>query len=163
MTSGGRLTLVLPVDLDGTKHETERCQYDENGRKTRVVFLPAPETSGTACSTGSCGTMYGVEGTNVLYSAPGATTSTTIYDEHERPSEASFYDANNALVSRVEFSRDQDGRVLSERMELAGPGGLLAPAFDGNWTERIVSQRLEPNTDERPSNIERRTITYYAE
>jgi hypothetical protein len=30
----------------------------------------------------------------------------------------------------------------------------------GNWTERIVSQRLEPNADERPSNIERRTIAY---
>jgi YD repeat-containing protein len=33
----------------------------------------------------------------------------------------------------------------------------------GNWTERIVSQRLEPNADMRPSNIERRTITYYTE
>jgi len=203
--------------------------------------------------------------TDVAYSAPGATTSTTIYDEHERPSEVSFYDANNALVSRVEFSRDQDGRVLSERMEFAGPGGLLGPAFDanmpaderasmmellktvfddqafsvatyaydekgrrietirrmgklseervtvryddfdnpveevrsdvsremrmddgvvkteekpshvqhvrfefrydahGNWTERIVWQRMEPNADERPSNIERRAINFYGQ
>jgi hypothetical protein len=31
----------------------------------------------------------------------------------------------------------------------------------GNWTERIVWQRMAPNADERPSNIERRTITYY--
>lgn len=31
----------------------------------------------------------------------------------------------------------------------------------GNWTERIVWQRMEPNADERPSNIERRKITYY--
>jgi hypothetical protein len=209
--------------------------------------------------------MYGVEGTDVAYSAPGATTSTTIYDEHERPSEVSFYDANNALVSRVEFSRDQDGRVLSERMEFAGPGRLLGPAFDanmpadgrasmmellktvfddqafsvathaydekgrrietirrmgklseervtvcyddfdnpveevrsdvsremrmddglvkteekpshvqyvrfefrydahGNWTERVVWQRMEPNADERPSNIERRAINFYGQ
>jgi YD repeat-containing protein len=208
--------------------------------------------------------MFGVDGTHVAYSAPGATTSTTIYDEHERPSEVSFFDAKNALVSRVEFSRDQDGRVLTERMEFAGPGGLLGPAFDanvpaderasmmellktvfddqafsvatyaydgkgrrvetirrmgklseervtiryddfdnpveqvrsdvsramrmddgvvkteerpthvqyvkfeyqydahGNWTERLVSQRLEPNADERLSNIERRTISYYS-
>jgi YD repeat-containing protein len=260
---GGRSALAVTVDSNGTKHEAERSQYDENGRKTKVVFLPVPETSGATCSTGSCGTMYGVEGTDVAYSAPGATTSTTIYDEHERPSEVSFYDADNALVSRVEFSRDQDGRVLSERMEFAGPGGLLGPAFDANvpaderasmmellktvfddqafsvatyaydekgrrietirrmgklseervtvryddfdnpveevrsnvnremrmddgvvkteerlshvqhvgfkyqydahanWTERIVSQALEPNADERPSNIERRTISYY--
>jgi hypothetical protein len=253
------------VTLDGTQHETERCQYDENGRKTKVVLLSVPETSGATCSTGSCETMYGVEGTDVAYSAPGATTRTTIYDEHERPSEVSFCDANNALVSRVEFSRDQDGRVLSERMEFAGPGRLLGPAFDanmpadgrasmmellktvfddqafsvathaydekgrrietirrmgklseervtvcyddfdnpveevrsdvsremrmddglvkteekpshvqyvrfefrydahGNWTERVVWQRMEPNADERPSNIERRAINFYGQ
>jgi hypothetical protein len=260
---GARSASAVTVDVDGTKHETERCQYDENGRKTKVVFLPVPETSGATCATGSCGTMYGVEGTDVAYSAPGATTSTTIYDEHERPSEVVFHDASNALVSRVVFSRYQDGRVLSERMEFASPGGLLGPAMDvnmpsderaslmellkavfedhtfslatyaydekghrvetvrrmgtlseervtvryddfgnpveevrsdvnremrmddgvvktearpshiqhvrfeyqydahGNWTERIVSQRLEPHADERPSNIEQRTISYY--
>jgi YD repeat-containing protein len=260
---GGRPASAVTVDADGTKHETERCQYDENGRKTKVVFLPVPETSGAACSTGSCGTMYGVEGTDAAYSAPGATTSTTTYDQHERPSEVTFHDANDAFVSRVVFSRDHDGRVLSERMEFAGPGGLPGPAFDanapaderasmmellktvfddqtfwvatyaydekgrriesirrmgklsenrvtvryddldnpveevrsdvhremrmddgvvnteespphvqhvrfeyrydahGNWTERIVWQRPQPNADERPANIERRTITYY--
>jgi hypothetical protein len=260
---GGRSASAATVDADGTKHDTERSQYDENGRKTKVVFLPVPETSGATCSTGSCGTMYGVEGTDVAYSAPGATTSTTIYDERERPSEVMFHDASNALVRRVVFSRDDDGRMLSERMEFAGPRGLLGPAIDanmptdeheslmellktvfedhtfslatyaydekghrietvrrmgtlseervtvryddfdnpveevrsdvsrdmrmdngvvkteerpshvqrvkfeyqydahGNWTERIVSQRLEPNADDRPSNIERRTITYY--
>jgi hypothetical protein len=262
---GGRSASAITIDADGTKHETERCQYDENGRKTKVVVLPVPETSGATCSTGSCGTMYGVEGTDVAYSAPGATTTTTIYDEQERPSEVSFYDANNALVSRVVFSRDRNGRVLTERMVFAGPGGLLGAAFDanvpaderasmmkllktvfddeafslatyaydeggrrietirrmgklseervtvryddfdnrleevrsdvnremrmddgvvkteekpshvqhvrfdyrydvhGNWTERIVRQRMEPNTDELPSNVERRTIVYYAE
>jgi YD repeat-containing protein len=209
--------------------------------------------------------MYGVEGSDVAYSAPGATTSTTSYDEHDRPSEVTFHDANAALVSRIVFSRDQDGRVLSERMEFAGPGGLLGLATDasmatddraslmallqsvfedhtfslstyaydekgrrvgsircmgklseervtvrydefdnrveevrvdvsrdmrmddgvvksdeqpsriqharfeyqydahGNWTERIVWQRFEPNTDERRSNIERRTIAYYTD
>jgi hypothetical protein len=259
----GRLASSVTVDVDGTKREAELCRYDESGRKTRVVFLPVPESSGASCSTGSCGTMYGVEGTDVAYSAPGATTSTTTYDEHERPSEVVFHDANDALVSRVVFSRDQDGRVLSERMQFAGARGLLGPAFDvnmptderaslmelletvfedhtfslatyaydekgrriesvrrmgtlsedrvtvryddfdnpveevrsdvsremrmddgavkseerpshvqhvrfeyqydayGNWTERIVSQRMEPNTDEQRSNIERRTIGYY--
>jgi hypothetical protein len=32
----------------------------------------------------------------------------------------------------------------------------------GNWTERIVSGRAEQNPDFQRSNIERRTITYYA-
>jgi hypothetical protein len=260
---GGRSASAVSVASDGTKHEIERTRYDENGRKTKIVFFSLPEASGATCSTGSCGTMYGVEGTDVAYSAPGATTSRTVYDEYDRPSEVSFYDANNALVSRVEFSRDHGGRVLSERMEFGGAGGVLGPAFDanvladerasmmelletvfddqafsvatyaydekgrrfetirrmgrlseervtvryddfdnpveevrseasrevrmddgvvktedrppllqhvkfgyrydahGNWTERIVSQRLEPNANERPSTIERRTIIYY--
>lgn len=262
---GGRSPSAVTIDADGAKHETERWQYDENGRKMKTVFLPVPETSGASCSAGSCGIMFGVDGTDVAYSAPGATTSTTIYDEHEHPSEVCFCDANDVLVSRVEFSRDHNGRVLSERMEFAGPGGLLGPTFDanvpaderasmmqlfktafddqafsvatyaydekgrrietvrrmgkwseqrvtvryddfdnpveevrsdasremrmddgvvkteekpphvqhvrfqyqhdasGNWTARIVSQRLEPNADLRPSDIERRTITYYTE
>ncbi len=259
--AGGRPAAAVTVDVDGTKREAELCRYDENGRKTKVVFLRVPESS-ASCSTGSCGTMYGVEGTDVAYSAPGATTTTTIYDEHERPSEVTFHDADNARVSRVVFSRDHDGRVLSERMEIADRRGLLGPAIDantpkderaslmelpeavfedhtwslatyaydekgrriesvrrlgklseervtvryddfdnpveqvrsdvsrdmrmedgavkseerpshvqhvrfeyqydehGNWTERIVWQRMEPNADEQPSNIERRAITY---
>jgi YD repeat-containing protein len=259
----GRPASSVTVAVDGTRQDAELCRYDDNGRKTKVIFLPVPESGGAICSTGSCGIMYGVEGTDVAYSAPGATTSTTTYDEHERPLEVTFCDANDALVSRVVFSRDQDGRVLSERMEFAAPRGLLGPAIDanmptderaslmellktvfedqtfslatyaydekghrietvrrmgtlseervavrydefdnpveevrsdvsremrmddgvvkteerpshvqhvrfeyqydahGNWTERIVSQRMEPNADERPSNIERRTITYY--
>jgi hypothetical protein len=31
----------------------------------------------------------------------------------------------------------------------------------GNWTERVVSYRLEPNPDFQRSNVERREITYY--
>lgn len=261
----GRSGSAVTIDADGTKHETERCQYDENGRKTKIVFLSIPQTSGASCSAGSCGIMFGVDGTDVAYSAPGAMTSTTIYDEHDRPSEAIFHDANHAVVSRVVFSRDDEGRLVSERMEFADSRGLFGPAMDanvptqeqaslmellktvfedhtfshatyaydqkgrrietlrrmgtlceervtvrydhfdnpvdqvrsdasremrmddgalkteeklshvqhvsfryqydasGNWTERVVSQRLEANTDERRSNIERRTIVYYAE
>ena len=32
----------------------------------------------------------------------------------------------------------------------------------GNWTERVVSVRLERNPDFQRSNIERRKISYYA-
>jgi YD repeat-containing protein len=260
----GRPASCVAVDLDGTKRETEQWQYDESGRKTKVVVLPVPESSGASCSTGSCGAIYGVEGTDAAYSAPGATTSTTTYDEHERPSEVTFRDVNNTLVTRVVFSRDQDGHLLSERMEFGAASGLLGPANDantmptderaslielletvfqdhifsvatytydekgrriesvrrmgalseervsvryddfdnpveevrsemsremrmdngavkseeqrshvqhvafeyqydayGNWIERMVRQRTEPNLDERPSHIERRTIDYY--
>ena len=31
----------------------------------------------------------------------------------------------------------------------------------GNWTDRIVSVRVEPNSAEQPSNIERRIVDYH--
>ncbi len=259
----GRPASSIAIDADGTERESELCRYDEVGRKTKVVFLPVPENRAESCSPSSGGIHYGVEGTDTAYSAPGATTNTITYDERELPSEVSFHDANHALVCRVVFSRDRDGRVQSERMQLDRPGTLFGPAIDvdvptderaslaelltaafedhtllqatyaydekgrrrervrrigqlseerdtfryddydnpveqvtvhlsrdmriddgavkiedrppqvqhirfeyqydayGNWTERVVWQRTGPNADERRSNIERRTITYY--
>lgn len=81
---------------------------------------------------------------------------TVRYDDFDNPVEE----------VRVDVSRDMrmdDGAVQSEE----GPPLVQHVKFEyrydahGNWTERIVWQRMEPNTDERPSNVERRTITYY--
>ena len=61
----------------------------------------------------------------------------------------------------------------SQRHGFGGGGGTTRGSqhlrFDyqydayGYWIERTVSHRLEPNADERPSNIERRTISYYGQ
>jgi hypothetical protein len=259
----GRHSSSMSVDAHGTERRAELSRYDDIGCRTKVVFLPVPESSAESCSTSSCGMLYGIEGTDAAYSAPGATTSTTTYDDSERPSEVNFHDANNAMVCRVVFSRDEHGRVQSERMqfdrqatffgqaidvnvptdERASLATLLSTVFEdhtfslatyaydekgrrietvrrmgqlseermtcryddydnpveqvtvhlsrdmkiedgavkieerpshvqhirfeyqydayGNWTERVVCERTEPNADERRSNIERRTITYY--
>ena len=87
--------------------------------------------------------------TAAAYSAPGATTSTTLCDERERPSEVVFHDPSDALVSRGVFSRDEEGRVLSERMEFAGHGGLLGPAIDANMPRR---PRVVTWNGKRPSS-----------
>ena len=261
--SGRPVTSVM-IDAQGIERVAERYRYDDNGRKTKVVFLTVPEDGAPSCSTSSCGMLYGVEGSDAAYSAPGATTSTTTYDERDLPLEVSFHDVNNSSICRVVFARDQDGRPQSERMQferqatffgLANDSGVaieereslaqLLPtifedqtlslttyAYDhegrrterirrmghlseartifryddhdnpveevteersrdmriengaakiderpfrvqyvrfeyqydthGNWIERIVWQRGELNREEQRSNIERRTITYYA-
>ena len=119
----GRLTSSRAVAADGTQRENERCHYDHSGRKTKVVILPTPES----CSAGSCGIHFGIEGTDTAYSAPGATTSTTTYDERGLPSEVIFHDANNAPVCRVLFTRDRAGRLLTERMAFDRPATFFAP------------------------------------
>jgi hypothetical protein len=255
----GRQASSKTIDPHGAEREVDVYRYDNEGRKTKVSLLALPKSNAASYSGTSCGIHYAVEGTDFACSVPGATTSTTGYDERERPSQVTFYDANHGVVCRVVFSRDTTGRVLSERMEFNRFGAMLGPAIDasmpsdeqaslitaleantfllatyaydekgrrvasvrrmgqlseervtvrydeldnpveqvtvdlscdvrmdngivkstnrpphvehvrfeyqydayGNWTERIVWHRVDPNADERRSNIERRTIAYY--
>jgi YD repeat-containing protein len=121
----GRPTGHVEIAPDGTRRETETCTYDGSGRKTKRTFLPVLDT------TNVC---YGVEGSQQAYGAPGASTMTTSYDERGRPAQAIFQDANQAIVRRVTFTRDEAGRVLAESVEfgdappfpdaLTGTGGV---------------------------------------
>jgi YD repeat-containing protein len=83
-----------------------------------VRFLAVPR--------GDLAMAYGVEGSEIAYSTPGAATSATTYDEHERPVEVSFHDAEHALISRIVLARDRDGRLLSEINHFEGE----RPRFD---------------------------------
>ena len=82
---------------------------------------------------------------------------------------ARFNDARRTAVtaagaaSRSREMRMDDGVVKTEERPSHVQHVRFEYQYDahGNWTERVVSQRLEPNADERPSNIERRTISYY--
>ncbi len=70
----GRYVQTVGVRHDGTRYEAEKCSYDNYGRMTKVQSLSPPD-SNSPC-------FYGVEGSEIGYSAPGATNMTIIYDEH---------------------------------------------------------------------------------
>jgi hypothetical protein len=109
--AGGRPTGAVEIAADGTQRETERYQYDSAGRKTKVNFLPSLPGAVMA---------VGVEGSEQSYGAPGATTSTTTYDENGLPNEVQVHDATHMLVLRIVFTRDRDGRVLTEESRFEG-------------------------------------------
>jgi hypothetical protein len=108
----GRLAAAEHVPPDGTRRETETCRYDSAGRKTKVTFLSHDHTGTPIC--------YGVEGTEHSYAVPEAVTLTVAYDDRELPAEASFHDANGGLVRRIVFSRDHEGRLLTEVAHFGG-------------------------------------------
>jgi YD repeat-containing protein len=66
------------------------------------------------------GFSYGIEGTEYHYGADGATTITTRYDDRGQPDEALFSDNDHRLLRRVIFTRDSDGRLLTEEVHLVG-------------------------------------------
>jgi hypothetical protein len=83
---------------------------------------------------------------------------TVRYDDFDNPVEEVRSDVNREM-------RMDDGVVTTEERPSHVQHVRFKCQYDahGNWTERIVSQRLEPNANERPSNIERRTISYYGQ
>jgi YD repeat-containing protein len=260
----GRPLRTVNVAADGTVKESESYRYDSTGRKTKVTFLDE-----RPLGAGAVHYSIGVEGSGADFAirVSDATTMTTSYGEHDQPEEMLFHDASHAVVTRVTFTRDREGRATGEVVqfgnqfpfpemrdviaklsaeEKAAMAAVLAQAFDGktlhsrsyaydrqgrllektermgtlsedrttyryddrdnpieelkedqsrelgvdnpgdtprtrnetvrrhdvryeyqydregNWTERIVSSRMEPNAIFKRSNVERREITYYA-
>ncbi len=105
----GRLARVVGVDPDGTEREVETNSYGQDGKRTKVYFVPKQVANAF---------MYAIEGTVQSYGAPGATTITTLYDDGERPYEVLFHDVDQRLLRRVVFTRDGMGRLITEEMHL---------------------------------------------
>lgn len=144
----GRLAEVVNVEADGTRTAGETSRYDQAGRRTTVRFLAVPR--------GDLAMTYGVEGSEIAYSTPGAATSTTTYDEHERPAEVSFHDAEHALISRIVLARDRDGRLLSEINYFEGE----TPRFDHQTGLENVSPEDRAKLDSLLATVfERQTFS----
>ena len=244
----GRLVRIAGLEADGTERETEAWSYDAEGRKTRVCRLRS--------AVPNVAVMYSIEGTEQGYSADGAATMVTAYNERGLPGEVRFHDTEERLLRRVTFTRNAAGWLEKEELqagaqgffsgekpegldamlaEIFGPAGVFSSTtytydeegrllersrrmgqlseerttfryserreaieettehssremgigdegaiqtvkesfirqhvrfrytYDtwGNWTERVVWSRLEPNPDFQLANTERRQITYY--
>jgi YD repeat-containing protein len=106
----GRHVRTVEVNPDGSQRGSEACYYKGDGRKKKVRLLD-PKMANVAC-------MYGVEGSEQAYSAPGAATMTTVYDENNRPTEVLFHDGTNQLHQRLTVTRDDAGRVVTEEMRV---------------------------------------------
>lgn len=91
--------------------------------------------------------------------ALGEHRTTYRYDDHNNPIEET-----NECTNR-EASANEDGTMQYTPDITTVQHNRSEYRYDthGNWTERIGSYRLEPDSDFQRSNIERRTITYHTE
>jgi YD repeat-containing protein len=78
------------------------------------------------------------------------------YDDRDNPVEQITVDLSRDM-------RIDDGAVTIEEKAPRVQYIRFEYRYDacGNWTERVVWQRTDANTDDRRSNVERRLITYY--
>jgi YD repeat-containing protein len=104
----GRLVRVTARSANGGDRTAECYDYDPDGRKKKTFYVDvANQRPNTQYA-------WGAEGTDSCYSAPGAATLTTLYNEREQPTHLLFYDATDRLLSRVEFSYDADANLIEE-------------------------------------------------
>jgi len=121
----GRLIRVItrPQSQGGGDRIAESYEYDAAGRKKKILHFDL------AAQRPDTDYVWGVEGTDTCYSAPGAATLTTLHNERDQPTDVLFYDGAGRLLSRVEFRYDRDARLVEEAQTNTGemlPPGMLA-------------------------------------
>jgi hypothetical protein len=106
--TAGRLARVMARPKDGGDRIVESYEYDAAGRKKKTAYVELTTQQPNTC--------YGwaVEGTDSIYSAPGAATLSTLYNDRDQPAELLFCDAAGRPLSRVEFRYDDVGNLIEE-------------------------------------------------
>jgi YD repeat-containing protein len=86
----------------------EAYEYDASGRKKKTFYVDL------AAQRPNTHYAWGVEGTDSAYSAPGAASLVTLYDERDQPTDVLFHDTAGRELSRLEFRYDDAGRLIEE-------------------------------------------------
>ncbi len=113
---------LLRITNSGSPDNPIVFRYDEAGRKTKVEHLRA---SDYRANVGIVGSPFDFE--QAPATLPGGGTTTTIYDDLDRPIAIQTRDAHGQLVRRALRSYDDQGRVIDEKQILASPE-MLIPA-----------------------------------
>jgi hypothetical protein len=101
----GRLIAEQNIAHDGRVTTPTTYDHDSDGQKTKTEMLDFP---------GDANMMIGIEGTNTVISAHQAKRIQTRYNQQSYAVEVKAYDADGALVRRVEITRDAHGNPLEE-------------------------------------------------
>jgi hypothetical protein len=120
----GRLQRIVPDsqgDVPGLSQPIS-FHYDQHGRKTSTVSSTAADYSPNMASGGGP-----FESLGVPPNLPGGGTATTIYDEHDRPTEVEVRDAKGQLVMHATRTYDSEGRVTAEKQFHDNFAPMIAP------------------------------------
>lgn len=129
----GRLQKIVP-DSQGKVSILSQpisFHYDQQGRKTSTVNSTAADyRPNTASGLGP------FEALDLPPNLPGGGTATTIYDEHDRPTEVEVRDAKGELVMHATRTYDSQGRVTAEKQFHDNFAPMIAPEAH----ERILQE-----------------------
>jgi YD repeat-containing protein len=130
----GRLTRIVDIDESGAQRTSATYSYTD-GRKTEVTFLPEEKPN--------LAVHHQIEGSETGYSAPGARTVTTSYDDEGRPSEAVFHGAAHTPLREIVLTRDSSGRVIREAAVVPDGADDRLPGSNGSGPDALVRRPRE--------------------
>jgi YD repeat-containing protein len=125
------------VDYTGqgaTGSETTRFEYDEQGRKTRVVTSNVPASP--AGPYGGTSMAYSLEGLDLYHPVPQGGTVKTVYDESDRPVETQVYTAEGQMMQRLVQSYDAAGQPRETKVVL----GDVAAMFPAEVKAQLLNE-----------------------
>jgi YD repeat-containing protein len=125
------------VDYTGrgaTGSETTRFEYDQQGRKTRVVTSNVPASP--AGPYRGTSVAYALEGLDLYHPVPQGGTVKTVYDESDRPVETQVYTAEGQRMQRLVQSYDAAGRPTETKVVL----GDVAAMFPAEMKAQLLNE-----------------------
>jgi YD repeat-containing protein len=96
-SSSGNQQIINDRGEDGRRRVTERFPERLAGPNVGVGAIPW-------------------QGSDLPFPPPSGGTITTIYDEHDRPTEAQVRDGSGQLTMQIVRTYDKDGRILSDKL-----------------------------------------------
>ena len=115
-----------------------------------------------------------MDGTDAAYGAPGATSITSIYDEHGRPVEHLFHDSGGELVTRIDFRYDERGNLVEEICTQQKLPSEMVAQFNPEQLEAVRmmfifhqrhryderDRRIETSSQMAPNELDQQTFAY---
>jgi hypothetical protein len=107
-------------------------RYDERGRKTKMQTSRASDYRPNSATGGSP-----FEALDMAPNLPDGGTTTTIYNEHDRPTEVQVRDANGELVNHALRRYDAQGHVSEEKQIY---DNLLVTMFPPEARQKLLDE-----------------------
>ncbi|MBA2338937.1 MAG: hypothetical protein H0V88_00955 [Pyrinomonadaceae bacterium] len=141
--SEGRLIAEQIIAPDGALHTPTTYSY-EAGYKVKTQISEFEESD-------DVGMLIGIEETNTSIGVRSAKRIETRYDERDKATEIKIYNADGALVARVEIKRDERGNPLEETQYIGDVVSFTPCASDScsaeQETELTEEQKAELETE----------------
>ena len=110
------------ISTDASGETPVSFRYDERGQKTKIEVSRAEDYRPNVATGGSP-----FEAADRAPNLPGGGSATTVYDEHDRPTQVQVRNADGELVSRALRTYDAEGHVNEEKQILDDLVSMFPP------------------------------------